>query len=124
MIFAVYFSKEVSLEFIMEKFQLKDSEILNLYNDENFSKNITAVYGFEELFRKWKKEGKNILEETKLFLTDFDGIIATKQSGLGLVPMDSFERELEEETGRTCCEIAKKCQEMYRIFYSVGQRIK
>lgn len=124
MIFAVYLSKEGSLEFIMEKFQLKDSEILNLYNDENFSENITAVYGFEELFRKWKKEGKNILEETKLFLTDFDGIIATKQSGLGLVPMDSFERELEEETGRACCEIAKKCQEMYRIFYSVGQRIK
>ena len=59
MIFAVYLSKEGSLEFIREKFQLKDSEILNLYNGENFSENITAVYGFEELFRKWKKEGKS-----------------------------------------------------------------
>ena len=124
MIFAVYLAKEGSLEFIKEKFQLKDNEILNLYNRENFCENIKTVYGFEELARKWKKEGKNILDETKMFLTDFDGIIATKQSGLGLVPMESFERELEEETGRACCEIAKKCQEMYRIFYSVGQRIK
>lgn len=124
MIFAVYLAKEGSLKFIKEKFQLKDNEILNLYNRENFCENIKAVYGFEELARKWKKEGKNILDETKMFLTDFDGIIATKQSGLGLVPMESFERELEEETGRACCEIAKKCQEMYRIFYSVGQRIK
>ena len=124
MIFAVYLAKEGSLEFIKEKFQLKNNEILNVYNRENFSNNIKAVYGFEELARKWKKEEKNILEETTLVLTDFDGIIATKQSGLGLVPMDSFERELEEETGRACCEIAKKCQEMYRIFYSVGQRVK
>ena len=124
MIFAVYLAKEGSLEFIKEKFQLKDNEILNLYNRENFCENIKAVYGFEELARKWKKEGKNILDETKMFLTDFDGIIATKQSGLGLVPMESFERELEEETGRACCKIAKKCKEMYRIFYSVGQRIK
>lgn len=124
MIFAVYLAKEGSLEFIKEKFQLIDNEILNLYNGENYCKNVKAIYGFEEFARKWKKEGKNILEETKLFLTDFDGIIAAKQSGLGLVSMDGFERELEEETGRACCEIAKKCQEMYRIFYSVGQRIK
>ena len=38
--------------------------------------------------------------------------------------IEAAARELEEETGRACCEIAKKCQEMYRIFYSVGQRIK
>lgn len=51
-------------------------------------------------------------------------ILVSTEIGYGIVPIDSFERNYREQTGRLCCTIASKAQEVYRITCGIPVQIK
>ena len=59
----------------------------------------------------------------KIFDDGFD-IIISDEIGCGIVPEDSEERLWREETGRCLCDIAKRCDEVWRVFCGIGIKIK
>ena len=51
-------------------------------------------------------------------------IIISDEIGGGLVPMDAFEREYRERTGRILVELANGAEEVERVICGIGQKIK
>lgn len=53
-----------------------------------------------------------------------DRILVTDEIGLGIVPVEPFEREYREETGRICCLLAAESEQVWRVACGLGQRLK
>ncbi|MEM1483785.1 bifunctional adenosylcobinamide kinase/adenosylcobinamide-phosphate guanylyltransferase [Oscillospiraceae bacterium PP1C4] len=53
-----------------------------------------------------------------------DIIFITDEIGYGVVPVDRFEREWREATGRICCELAQKSVRVERVFAGISMIIK
>lgn len=53
-----------------------------------------------------------------------DRILITDEIGYGIVPIDPFEREYRELTGRICCQLAAEAKEVWRVTAGIGIRIK
>ena len=53
-----------------------------------------------------------------------DALIISDEIGCGIVPMDAFEREYREKTGRLLCAIAARADRVERIVCGIGQQIK
>ena len=51
-------------------------------------------------------------------------IVIADEIGNGIVPLDAFEREYREQTGRAEILLAKKADEVIRIICGIGQKIK
>ena len=51
-------------------------------------------------------------------------IIISDEVGNGIVPIEAFEREYRERTGRILVELAKKAEEVERVICGIGQKIK
>lgn len=80
-------------------------------------------------FHNWVKrrmtEGAYPEEEILVFLERFEEcIIISDEIGNGIVPMDAFEREYRERTGRMLIELAGKAKEVERVICGIGQKIK
>lgn len=65
-----------------------------------------------------KEKILSFIEENK------DCIIISDEIGNGIVPLDAFEREYREHTGRILTEIAGKADEVVRVICGIQQRIK
>ena len=66
--------------------------------------------------------GKSLAET--IYNANPDRILVTDEIGYGIVPMDPFEREYREETGRICCLLAEKSEEIWRVCCGIGTRLK
>ncbi|MGN0158387.1 MAG: bifunctional adenosylcobinamide kinase/adenosylcobinamide-phosphate guanylyltransferase [Brotaphodocola sp.] len=53
-----------------------------------------------------------------------DCILISDEIGNGIVPIDSFEREYREKTGRILVKLAQKAEQVERIFCGISQKIK
>ena len=53
-----------------------------------------------------------------------DCVIISDEVGNGIVPIEAFEREYRERTGRILVELAKKAEEVERVICGIGQKIK
>lgn len=51
-------------------------------------------------------------------------IVISDEIGNGIVPMDAFEREYRERTGRILVKLAEQSDEVVRVVCGIGQRIK
>lgn len=51
-------------------------------------------------------------------------IVIADEIGNGIVPLDAFEREYREQTGRAEILLAKKADEVIRVICGIGQKIK
>lgn len=51
-------------------------------------------------------------------------IIISDEIGNGIVPVDAFEREYRERTGRILVTLAAQAQEVERVICGIGQKIK
>lgn len=47
-----------------------------------------------------------------------------QELGCGVVPIDPFDRNWREMTGRVCCKIAEQAEEVYRMTCGIGVAIK
>lgn len=80
-------------------------------------------------FHNWvkKKIANDGCPETEIFafVEKYpDCIIISDEVGNGIVPIEAFEREYRERTGRILVEIAKKAEEVERVICGIGQKIK
>ena len=77
----------------------------------------------------WVKEqmlqNKNPKEEILSFLEKHrECMIICDEIGNGIVPLDAFEREYREHTGRILIELAGKADEVVRVLCGIQQKIK
>lgn len=64
-------------------------------------------------------------EEALAFVEEHpDCIIICDEIGNGIVPVDGFEREYRERTGRILVKLAEKAEEVIRVICGMGQKIK
>lgn len=80
-------------------------------------------------FHSWIKEeiaqGGNPEEEIFTFLGKHpECIIISDEIGNGIVPIDAFEREYRERTGRLLVKLANQADEVVRVICGIGQKIK
>lgn len=114
------------LQYVLNKKQIPVSEIIDGESCE-----------FQELLEKplvtqfhlWIKrmllEGKDISALVEQLIQENpDIIIIVNELGCGIVPMDAFDREYREVTGRICCRIAKASTEVHRVICGMGLVIK
>lgn len=81
---------------------------------------------------KQLQEGKDPIEEAKIFVGDFSSEISRKEEliiicnevGSGAVPMDAFHRQYREMVGRVCCYFAKESTEVVRVVAGIGSKLK
>lgn len=98
--------------------------------DENYNLieelySATIINHFHLIIKRILQEN----EEPELVIEEIikknpDVCIVSTEIGYGIVPMDSFEREYRERTGRICCKIAVKADEVYRVLCGIATRIK
>ncbi|WP_050698258.1 bifunctional adenosylcobinamide kinase/adenosylcobinamide-phosphate guanylyltransferase [Anaeromassilibacillus senegalensis] len=50
--------------------------------------------------------------------------ILCDEIGCGIVPVDAFEREWREQTGRICCMLAQRAERVDRVFCGIAACIK
>lgn len=71
------------------------------------------------------QQGENPKESILDFITKYpDCILISDEIGNGIVPMDAFEREYREQTGRILIELAKEAEEVIRVICGICQKIK
>ncbi len=80
-------------------------------------------------FHSWIKErivqGGKPEEEIFTFLAkNPECIIISDEIGNGIVPIDAFEREYRERTGRILVGLADQADEVVRVICGIGQKIK
>lgn len=81
------------------------------------------LYHFHEYIRRLMQEEKEFsLDEV---LKKNPGIVlVTNELGYGVVPVDRFDREYREKTGRVCCRAAQAAEEVHRVVCGLGTVIK
>ena len=47
-------------------------------------------------------------------------VIVTDEIGCGIVPMDPFQREVREQSGRVCTALAGKARRVHRVICGIG----
>lgn len=83
------------------------------------------IHRFHNWVRARILQGGNPEEEILAFLQKSpDSIIISDETGNGIVPVDAFEREYRERTGRILVELAKRADEVVRVICGIGQKIK
>ena len=84
-----------------------------------------AVYGFHEFVKRWLEQGRGWEELASLMLEENrDLILICDEIGCGLVPVDAFEREYRESTGRVMNALAVQAERVDRVVCGIGRRIK
>lgn len=81
------------------------------------------LYHFHEYIRRLMETGQEFSLE-KLRRENPEVVLVTNELGYGVVPVDRFDREYREKTGRICCQIAKEATQVHRVVCGVGTVIK
>lgn len=103
-------------DFIQEMFGIRNEEF-----DCGFGKN-TVILHLEKLIREQGRE--KVLQKLEERFLAGDCIVSCDEVGMGIVPVEQKEREYRDDVGKVLCEIAKRADEVFRVFAGIGQRIK
>lgn len=80
---------------------------------------------FHIFVKRWLQEGKTRQELVHTILDkNRNGIFVCDETGCGLVPVDAFEREYREMTGRISTELAGYADEVYRVVCGEAVRLR
>lgn len=84
-----------------------------------------CIKSFHILVRRMMQSGKNIEDMQNLIDSlNENTVIITDEIGSGIVPVDRFERDWREQTGRLCCYIASKSKRVVRLTAGIPIIIK
>ena len=103
-----------------------DGELPNDAQLRNKKKEKLVIINHFHLWaREEIKQDRNPKEDIQTFLDkNKDCVIISDEIGNGIVPMDAFEREYRETTGRILIELADRADEVVRVICGIQQRIK
>ena len=101
----------------------KNNDQVIVINHFNYSvRNILKKYendkNKEELWFLYKQQLFDFIDKNQNL------IIISDEIGNGIVPIDPFEREYREKTGRILIQLASKADEVVRVICGIGQKIK
>lgn len=93
------------------------------------------LYSLQEVIREWIKEDYPSLSEEEMIAKYMGRLheyieknpncfILCDEVGLGVVPLEAFERSYREVVGRVLCELAKLSRKVHRVYYGIGAIIK
>ena len=115
-------NKNRLMEFCIVDGELPNTEQLQEAKDKGQT---VIVNHFHEWMRASIRQGKNAEQEILEFISDAPGcIVISDEIGNGIVPIDSFEREYRERTGRILVKLAEQADEVVRVICGIGQKIK
>lgn len=110
-----------------ENYQIYDG----VFPDEGELFNLTRknewliVNRFHKWVNKELKENRNPEEELEAFLKKgVRFVVISDEIGNGIVPVDAFERDYRERTGRMLITLASQADEVVRVICGIGQKIK
>ncbi|MGI6006875.1 MAG: bifunctional adenosylcobinamide kinase/adenosylcobinamide-phosphate guanylyltransferase [Ruminococcus sp.] len=84
-----------------------------------------GVHHFHEYIKRMLKEGKETSDLVeRLAERNPDIVIVSTELGYGVVPVEAFDREYRETTGRICTKVAAISSEVIRVVCGIGQVIK
>ena len=95
------------------------------YAANTFPEGYKILKDYQEIIREQLKDEKEPLKEAERLLAG--GITETEklvilcdEVGCGIVPMDAFERKWREQTGRVCCFLAERAEQVIRVQCGIG----
>lgn len=115
------------LQYVLWKYQLRDDAVWDgVLPDEQQRQTGTVVINH---FHRWVRcsllDGGCPEEDILSFVNRCgDCIIICDEIGNGIVPIEAFEREYRERTGRIIIQLAKRAEEVERVICGIGQKIK
>lgn len=84
-----------------------------------------GIYHFERLIRRMMKSGKDTDNLASSIAAANPGIvIVSTEIGCGLVPVDAFDREYREQTGRICTQLANFSPQVDRVVCGIALTLK
>lgn len=89
--------------------------------DEIFLKK--GILHLQAYIRRAMREEKDLSDLAEKILASSE-VVVTDEIGYGIVPIDAFEREYREKTGRICTELAYGACKVYRVICGIGTVIK
>ena len=114
--------EKILTDFCIVESKLPNAEQLQGAKD---SAKTVIVNHFHEWMRANILQGKNPEQEILEFVgNNPNSIVISDEIGNGIVPLDSFEREYRERTGRVLVKLAEQADEVVRVICGIGQRIK
>jgi adenosyl cobinamide kinase/adenosyl cobinamide phosphate guanylyltransferase len=106
----------------IEKDKIWDSELPKDIEDLNGT---IVINNLNNWIKSQIKNNSNPEKEINNFINNYpDCIIISDEIGNGIVPIDKFEREYRERTGRIQIELARNATEVERVICGIGQKIK
>ncbi len=115
------------LEYVLLKYDVQKNMVWDgvLPNDRKLNKNIVVINHFHQWVKSRMVSGGCPEDEIMSFLDcSEDCIIICDEIGNGIVPIDPFERQYRERTGRLLVQLAMRAEEVERIICGIGQKIK
>ena len=115
------------LEYVLLKYDAQKNMVWDgvLPNDMELNGNIVIINHFHQWVKSRMMSGGCPEDEIMSFLDcNEDCIIICDEIGNGIVPIDPFEREYRERTGRILVQLAMRAEEVERIICGIGQKIK
>lgn len=129
MIFVIGGENQGKLEYVLNLKNLKNDDVADCFDcsKEDITKK-KVIYNFNFLIKRLLKkynDSQIVKEKVKEILAENpDAVIVSNEIGYGIVPMDSFDREYRELTGRISCDIAQKAEQVHRVICGIGAIIK
>ena len=113
-------------EYAKKPFGLKEEEFVDgaCCGEEELYQ-AKAVLHLHEFVRRSLKEGRDIGGMAERILQKNPSVILLcNELGSGVVPVEAFDREWREATGRLCCRLAAEAEEVHRVVCGIGMVIK
>ena len=80
---------------------------------------------FHETLRQVMRESGDPEGYVRAFIASHpQAVVVADEIGCGIVPMDPFQREVREQTGRVCTALAGKASRVHRVICGIGTVIK
>ena len=143
MIFVFGGAYQGKLDFVKEKFCLRDSDIFTLGTvplanlttgtvplaKEILDNGVRCINGLDTWVRALVDNGADVDSVVNEFVDSItceskDIVIIMNDVSQGIVPMDPVERAFREANGRTMIKLAREAEEVYRVFCGIGIKIK
>jgi adenosyl cobinamide kinase/adenosyl cobinamide phosphate guanylyltransferase len=115
------------LTYVINKYNIEKNKIWDseLPKDTEELNDTIVINNLNNWIKSQIKNNDNPEEKITNFIINHPNcIIISDEIGNGIVPIDKFEREYRERTGRIQIELAKKATEVERVICGIGQKIK
>jgi adenosyl cobinamide kinase/adenosyl cobinamide phosphate guanylyltransferase len=118
---------QCKLTYVINKYNIEKEKIWDseLPKDTEELNGTIVINNLNNWIKSQIKNNGNPEKEITNFINNHpDCIIISDEIGNGIVPIDKFEREYRERTGRIQIELARKATEVERVICGIGQKIK